>query len=199
MSLFWIFTELTKWKTADRGQILSYQIVEGLSQNTRKCHYINYICHSRFAIFTAIHQFFLPNSQFDQFFKQLLDLWLLWQLNIITELPYITLVGKTRTWSSWPCARFTLGKTRTWSSNSKWVQHAHKTVEIYYIVRSVRSVRHVHVLPRPRSADMKKNLLHGTKYGSLPIENFPRILYSARIFLPKITENISKLFWLPSL
>jgi hypothetical protein len=58
----------------------------------------------------------------------------------------IILVGKTRTWSSWPCACFTLGKTRTWSSNSKWVKHAHKTVEIYYIVRRVH---HVRVLPRP--------------------------------------------------
>jgi hypothetical protein len=44
---------------------------------------------------------------------------------------------------------FTLGKTRTWLSNSKWVKHAHKTVEIYYIVRRVRRVRHVRVLPRP--------------------------------------------------
>jgi hypothetical protein len=54
-------------------------------------------------------------------------------LTIITELPDIILVGKTR----------------TWSSNSKWVKRAHKTVEIYYIVRSVCSVRHVRVLPRP--------------------------------------------------
>jgi hypothetical protein len=54
-------------------------------------------------------------------------------LTIITELPDITLVGKTRTW---------------WS-NSKWVKHAHKTVEIYNIVRIVRCVRHVRVLPRP--------------------------------------------------
>jgi hypothetical protein len=54
-------------------------------------------------------------------------------LTIITELPDITLQ--------------LVGITRTWSSNSKWVKHAHKTVEIYYIVRSVR---HVRVLPRPK-------------------------------------------------
>jgi hypothetical protein len=45
-----------------------------------------------------------------------------------------------------------VGKTRTWSSNSKWVKRAHKIVKIYNIVRSVRSVRsvrHVRVLPRP--------------------------------------------------
>jgi hypothetical protein len=52
-----------------------------------------------------------------------------------------------------------VGKTRTWWSNSKWVKHAHKTVEIYYIVRSVRCVRHVRVLPRPATILQNVSLL----------------------------------------
>jgi hypothetical protein len=49
-------------------------------------------------------------------------------MTIITELPDIILVGKTRIWSGPPYALFTQGKERKWWSNSKWVKSADKTV-----------------------------------------------------------------------